>query len=180
MLRRGLAEAARLSEADLAGLLPQAAPAATFRSPPRPARAPVTSAGRRLLRVLTFRPGLAAGFESGLLSEESAEHAAVEFVQQIARRHTDETTTAALLEAARGSSHEGLFDELAAEIFDWEESYDANAELAGLVQKLKRDRESAALREMVRARSPEEWSAEQRDQVREFRRAEVAPQARDK
>ena len=179
MLRRGLAETARLSEAELNGLLPEPAPAPS-RSPPRAARAPVTSAGRRLLRVLTFRPTLAPGFDTGLLSAGSAEHAAVEFVQQVARRHADETTTAALLEAARGSIHEGVFDELAAEIFDWEESYDANAELAGLVQKLKRERESAALREIVRTRSPEEWSAEQRDQVREFRRAEAAPQARDK
>jgi DNA primase len=179
MLRRGLAETARLSEAELTGLLPEATPAAPSRSRARAARAPVTSAGRRLLRVLTFRPTLALGFDTGLLSAGSAEHAAVEFVQHVARCHTDETTTAALLEAARAGSHEGLFDELAAEIFDWEESYDANAELAGLVQKLKRDRESAALREIVRTRSPEEWSAEQRDQVREFRRAEAASQARD-
>jgi len=180
MLRRGLAATARLSEKELAALLPQAAPAAPPSPPGRATRSPVTSAARRLLRVLTFRPSLATGFDATLLGADSPERAAVEFVQQVARSHKDETTTAALLESARSGAHEAVFDELAAEIFDWEESYDANAELAGLVQKLKRDRESAALREIVRTRRPEDWSAEQRDQVRDFRRADPAQEIRDK
>jgi len=179
MLRRGLAATARLSENELAALLPQAAATAPS-APGRATRSPVTSAARRLLRVLSFRPSLASGFDATLLNAGSPERAAVEFVQNVARSHKDETTTAALLESARGGTHEGLFDELAAEIFDWEESYDANAELAGLVQKLKRDRESAALREIVRMRSPEDWSAEQRDQVRDFRRTDPAQEIRDK
>ncbi len=59
MLRRGLAATARLSENELAALLPQAAAAAAPSAPGRATRSPVTSAARRLLRVLTFRPSLA-------------------------------------------------------------------------------------------------------------------------
>jgi DNA primase len=180
LLRRRLAELARLPEVELAALLPAVATAGTSGAQPHTARSPVTTANRRLMRVLVFRPALAPTFDAGLLAAGSPERTAVEFIAHAARSHADEPNTAMLLEAARGSAHEATFDELAAEIFDWEESYDANAELAGLVQKLKRDRESAAMREIVRTTAPGDWSAEQRETVRDFRRTGGVQEARDK
>jgi DNA primase len=179
LLRRRLAELARLPEFELATLLPAMAVTGTDGPQPNAARSPVTTASRRLMRVLVFRPALAPTFDAGLLRADSPERAAVEFIARAARSHPDEPNTATLLEAARGSTHEALFDELAAEIFDWEETYDANAELAGLVQKLKRERESAAMREIVRTAGPGDWSPEQREAVREFRRS-GAQEVRDK
>jgi DNA primase len=180
LLRRRLAELARLPEVELAALLPAVATAGTKDTQPNAPRSPVTTANRRLMRVLVFRPALAPTLDVGLLAAGSPERAAVEFIAHAARSHADEPNTATLLEAARGSAYEAAFDELAAEIFDWEESYDANAELAGLVQKLKRDRDSAAMREIVRTTSPGDWSAEQRETVRDFRRTGGAQEARDK
>ncbi len=180
LLRRRLAELARLPEVELAALLPAVATAGTSGAQRHTARSPVTTANHRLIRVLVFRPALAPTFDAGLLAAGSPERTAVEFIAHAARSHADEPNTAMLLEAARGSAHEATFDELAAEIFDWEESYDANAELAGLVQKLRRDRDSAAMREIVRTTAPGDWSAEQRETVRDFRRAGGAHEARDK
>jgi DNA primase len=181
LLRRRIAVLAGLPEAELASLVPAAQASKTATAPaPRSGRSAVVPAARRLLRLLAFRPGLAGSIDAGLLDPGSEERVAVEFVQRVSREHPDEPTTAALLEAARGGSQQALFDALAAEVFDWEETYDANAEMAALVQKLKRDRERAALREIVRTTRPEQWSPEQREQLREFRRNEAQSEAREK
>jgi len=54
-----------------------------------------------------------------------------------------------------------------------------NAELAGLVEKLRKARESAAFREIVRSGSLSELSAEQRKRVQEYRRTQPDAPARE-
>jgi DNA primase len=179
LLRRRVAEIAGLPETELATLLPANAPRSAPEAPARTPRLPVTSNDRRLLRALLFRPQLAAGLDISLLGPTNPDHPAVAFIQSAMSASAVELTTAALIEQARGTSFEILFDELAAEIFDWDDDYDVNAELTGLVEKLKRGQENAAFREIVRSGSVDDLSAEQRKRAQEYRRGSPGGDARE-
>jgi len=179
LLRRRVAEIAGLQEIELAALLPANAPRSAPEAPARTPRLPVTSNDRRLLRALLFRPQLVAGLDINLLGPANPDRPAVAFIQSAMNASPVELTTAALIEQARGTSFETLFDELAAEIFDWEDDYDVNAEVTGLVEKLKRGQENAAFREIVRSGSVDDLSAEQRKRAQEYRRGSPGGDARD-
>jgi DNA primase len=178
LLRHRVAEIVGLPETELAALLPATSVSAPAK-PARVSRAPVIANDRRLLRALLFRPRLAAEVDLGLLDPASPETAAVSFIQSAVGSSPVEMTTAALIERSRGSTFETLFDALAAEIFGWDEDYDVNAELTGLVEKLRKARESAAFLEIVRSGRLSELSAEQRKRVQEYRRADSDAPARD-
>jgi DNA primase len=179
LLRRRIAEVAGLPEIELAALLPAHVPRSAPDAPARTPRLPVTSNDRRLLRALLFRPQLATGLDIGLLGPANPERSAVAFIQSATSASPVELTTAALIEQARGTSFEALFDELAAEIFGWDDDYDVNAELTGLVEKLKRGQENAAFREIVRSGSVDDLSAEQRKRAQEYRRGSPGSDARE-
>jgi DNA primase len=179
LLRRRIAEIAGLPEIELAALLPASAPRSAPEAPARTPRLPVISNDRRLLRALLFRPQLAAGLDISLLGPANPERPAVAFIQSATSASPVELTTAALIEQARGTAFETLFDELAAEIFGWDDDYDVNAELTGLVEKLKRGQENAAFREIVRSGSVDDLSAEQRKRVQEYRRGSPGSDARE-
>jgi DNA primase len=179
LLRRRIAEIAGLPEIELAALLPASAPRSAPEAPARTPRLPVTSNDRRLLRALLFRPQLASGLDISLLGPANPERPAVAFIQSATSASPAELTTAALIEQARGTAFETLFDELAAEIFGWDDDYDVNAELTGLVEKLKRGQENAAFREIVRSGSVDDLSAEQRKRVQEYRRGSPGSDARE-
>lgn len=179
LLRRRIAEIAGLPEVELAALLPASAPRSAPEAPARTPRLAVTSNDRRLLRALLFRPQLAAGLDISLLGPTNPERPAVAFIQSATSASPVELTTAALIEQARGTAFETLFDELAAEIFGWDDDYDVNAELTGLVEKLKRGQENAAFREIVRSGSVDDLSAEQRKRAQEYRRGSPSGDARE-
>ncbi|OLC65669.1 MAG: DNA primase [Betaproteobacteria bacterium 13_1_40CM_4_64_4] len=179
LLRRRIAEIAGLPEIELAALLPGNAPRNAPEAPARTPRAPVTSNDRRLLRALLFRPQLATGLDIELLGPANPERPAVAFIQAATSASPVELTTAALIEQARGTLFETLFDELAGEIFGWHDDYDVNAELTGLVEKLKRGQENAAFREIVRSGSVDELSPEQRKRAQEYRRGRGSGDARE-
>jgi len=179
LLRRRIAEIAGLPEIELAALLPASAPRSAPEAPARTPRLPVTSNDRRLLRALLFRPQLAAGLDISLLGPTNPERPAVAFIQSATSASPVELTTAALIEQARGTAFETLFDELAAEIFGWDDDYDVNAELTGLVEKLKRGQENAAFREIVRSGSVDDLSAEQRKRAQDYRRGSPSGDARE-
>jgi DNA primase len=174
LLRRRLAEIAGLPEIELSALLPSTAPRSAPEAAPRVSRAPIVASDRRLLRALLFRPSLATRIDLDLLDPGSPETAAVSFIQSALASAPTEMTTAALIERSRDSSFEPLFDELSTEIFDWADDYDVNAEMTGLVEKLRKARESAEFREIVRSGSVGELSPEQRKRVQEYRRAHDA------
>ena len=179
LLRRRIAEIAGLPETELTALLPANVPRSAPDAPARTPRLPVTSNDRRLLRALLFRPQLAIGLDIGLLGPANLERSAVAFIQSTTSASPTELTTAALIEHARGSSFETLFDELAAEIFGWDDDYDVNAEVTGLVEKLKRGQENAAFREIVRSGSVDDLSTEQRKRAQEYRRGSPSTEARE-
>jgi DNA primase len=179
LLRRRIAEIAGLPEIELAALLPASAPRSAPEAPARTPRLPVTSNDRRLLRALLFRPQLATGLDISLLGATHPERPAVAFIQSATSASPVELTTAALIEQARGTSFETLFDELATEIFGWDDDYDVNAELTGLVEKLKRGQENAAFREIVRSGPVDDLSAEQRKRAQEYRRGGSGSDARE-
>ena len=179
LLRRRIAEIAGLPEIELAALLPASAPRSAPEAPARTPRLPVTSNDRRLLRALLFRPQLATGLDISLLGATNPERPAVAFIQSATSASPVELTTAALIEQARGTSFETLFDELATEIFGWDDDYDVNAELTGLVEKLKRGQENAAFREIVRSGPVDDLSAEQRKRAQEYRRGGPGGDARE-
>jgi len=179
LLRRRVAEIAGLPEIELAALLPANAPASAPDAPARHPRLPVISNDRRLLRALLFRPQLVVGLDINLLGPANPDRPAVAFIQSAMNASPVELTTAALIEQARGTSFETLFDELVAEIFDWDDDYDVNAEVTGLVEKLKRGQENAAFREIVRSGSVDDLSAEQRKRAQEYRRGSPGSDARE-
>ena len=179
LLRRRVAEIAGLPEIELAALLPANAPASAPDAPARHPRLPVISNDRRLLRALLFRPQLVVGLDINLLGPANPDRPAVDFIQSAMNASPVELTTAALIEQARGTPFEILFDELVAEIFDWDDDYDVNAEVTGLVEKLKRGQENAAFREIVRSGSVDDLSAEQRKRAQEYRRGSPGSDARE-
>ena len=178
LLRRRIAEIAGLPERELAALLPVGGPRETHTIAPPVSRAPVIANDRRLLRALLFRPQLAAGLDLGLLDGASPERPAADFIQS-AQAACPSLTTAALIEQSRDTPFATLFDELAAEVFDWDDDYDVNAELSGVVEKLTKARESAALRQMLRSSSIEDLSPEQRQRIQEYRRRDPPAEARE-
>jgi len=179
LLRRRVAEIAGLPEIELAALLPANAPGSAPDAPARTPRLPVISNDRRLLRALLFRPQLVVGLDINLLGPANPDRPAVDFIQSAMNASPVELTTAALIEQARGTPFEILFDELVAEIFDWDDDYDVNAEVTGLVEKLKRGQENAAFREIVRSGSVDDLSAEQRKRAQEYRRGSPGSDARE-
>jgi DNA primase len=150
-LVRELAERCRISPAELAELCELGSAPAPRRAtvPPYP-RAQPASLARRLLRVLAAHPGLAAGLsESQRALLEGPEMAIVAELVGLARS-SGASTSAMLLEAARGSPHERAIEEAVIETAPYEyEEEAARADLAGTLAKLEEERVKSELAPLI-------------------------------
>jgi len=139
MLRQRLAELAGVTRNELEGLIPVKStvkPAAT-RMRSRPSRKP-PSLARKLLQLLLFQPELGAEFDMSLLNNGSEELKTLSaLLGLVADSHLQPTTTVALLERFRGTSHEALLSEVSGEILQWDEEFEVAEEFTGALDQLR-------------------------------------------
>ena len=169
MLQQRLAELAGVSRNELEGLIPVKStvkPAAT-RARPKPTRRP-PSLARKLLQLLLVRPELGVGFDMDLLGDGSEELKTLSALLGLAAGDRSQpTTTVAVLEHFRGTSHEALLSEVSGEILQWDEEFEVAEEFAGALEQLKRSArqlriESLLALSRIQGLSPEEKQELQR------------------
>ena len=144
MLQQRLAEMSGVARSELDGLMPvkqspPSKPAATLL--PRASRKP-PSLTRKLLQLLLFQPGLAAGFDVALLSVGVGDEPVLAELLALLARHPEINATAMVLEHFRNAPHEALMSQVAGEILLWDQEFEAEAEFAGALEQLqKQDRQ---------------------------------------
>ncbi|MDR2195374.1 MAG: DNA primase [Gallionellaceae bacterium] len=132
LLRKELAARAGVSQDELEGLYKiQSLGAHSRRAPPRAPRSGVSNA-RALLRCLLFKPELAKTLPDGWQAEESdAATALVAYFQG-----GDEIPRAAvIIQQFHGTAHAAELAAAQADILQWGEDFDVEAELLGLLEK---------------------------------------------
>jgi DNA primase len=138
MLQQRLAEMSGVARSELDGLMPvKQAPPKPAAPPPRASRKP-PSLTRKLLQLLLFQPGLAAGFDVALMSEGAGEERALVELLGLLARHPEINATAMVLEHFRNAPHEALMSQVAGEILQWDQEFEAEAEFAGALELLAR------------------------------------------
>lgn len=140
MLQQRLAELAGFTRNELEGLIPvkpTVKPAAT-RASLKPSRKP-PSLARKLLQLLLVQPELGAEFDMSLLGDGSEELKTLSaLLGLVAGGNSQPTTTVAVLEKFRGTSHEALLSEVSGEILQWDEEFEVAEEFAGALEQLKK------------------------------------------
>ncbi len=123
MLRQRAAQLAQLDMAELARLWQFSETRSRFSAAPRAARPAPVAVARRLLRMLLFRPQLAARLPQHWVSASDEDSLAVRELLEILQ-HDPHLDTAALLEQGRTLPHGSTIGDCAAEIMHWEEQFD--------------------------------------------------------
>ena len=138
MLQQRLAELAGVSRNELEGLIPVKSTVKPAATRLRPSRKP-PSLARKLLQLLLVQPELGADFDMSLLGKGSEElNTLSALLGLVAASHSQSTTTVAVLERFRGTSHEALLSEVSGEILQWDEEFEVAEEFAGALEQLKR------------------------------------------
>ena len=70
---------------------------------------------------------------------EGTEAAAIAALVDWMRESADETTTAAMIQHFQGTAHESTFTAAQADIMQWGEDFDVQAEFLGMLRKLRRN-----------------------------------------
>lgn len=138
MLRKEVAALAGISQHELEalyGIKPVGAP-------PRPAiqkaARPAVSNMRFLLRCLLYQPELARELPDDLVVD-GLEAEAISTLKNWLKAQDGAVSTAALIQFFQGSVHEELLSAAQAEIMQWGEAFDAEAEFQGILGKLRED-----------------------------------------
>jgi DNA primase len=165
MLRRRLAEIAKLTPEEIDRLLP--APARESRSPRTPARVvrhAISAPDRQLLALLLARPGLVGSIPDEVLdgpgTDAGALRAAVEFFRQEPGRTLGQASA-----YFEGSEHQAaIVDALAEPLLKQAESpdFDYGSEANGLVEKMGEERRARRATELLRLMEAGEATPEQK------------------
>jgi DNA primase len=169
MLQQRLADLAGVSRNELEGLIPvkpMARPtvkAAATRT--RPSRKP-PSLARKLLQLLLVQPELGAKFDMSLLGGGSEELKTLSaLLGVVAASHLQPTTTVAVLERFRGTSHEALLSEVSGEILQWDEEFEVADEFAGALDQLKKSDRKQRIDEMLALSRTQGLSLEEKQEL---------------
>jgi DNA primase len=150
LLRKEVAALAGVTQAELEALWSIKPVAAPRRPAPQKAKRAAPSGLRTLLRCLVMKPELARELPNDFHSE-GAEGAAIAALADWLHESADETTTAAMIQHFQGTAHEAAFVAAQADIMQWGEEFDVNAEFAGALSKLHEESRRAEL-EMMHAK----------------------------
>jgi DNA primase len=113
-------------------------PSLARRTPPRPQRRPAPSRLRSLARMLLLNPQRIAEIDTSWLdASDPLFEQLTELMTWL--REVGQPSLPALAEAARGSSVEGLVNELMTDLLDKDDSWDWNAEFDGAAKQLRDD-----------------------------------------
>jgi hypothetical protein len=162
---------AGLREGEVAALAPSAPAPAPRSTPTKLTRSPVVSMERQLLRAVVSQPGLVRRIDFDLPESMAAERSALSFICDLAG--DADLSTGALLQAARGTPHQALLDELTVEILAWDDSFDVSAQFAGALEKLRRAGEDEAFRAMMGSGGIDALSPEQRKRLSSYRHSDA-------
>ncbi|MDH2915716.1 MAG: toprim domain-containing protein, partial [Gallionella sp.] len=138
LLRKEVAALAGVTQAELEALWSIKPVAAPQRQMPQKAKRAAPSGMRTLLRCLVMKPDLARELPKDWQGE-GADNAAIVALTDWLNESADETSTAALIQHFQGTTHEAAFAAAQAEVMQWGEDFDVDAEFAGTLQKLRRD-----------------------------------------
>ena len=172
MLRKRLAELAGVSQAELEELFqikplrnPAQARQRLKRNPP--------SLERKAMQLLLARPDLGPGLvleQEELKGEGSTLAAMLDFLR--AQPHLKDA--ALLIEHFRGTAHEGLVREAAAEVMQWEDLFDAaeiEAEFAGALAQLRRQNRQREIDGLLGRARTQELTGAEKGRLQELLRA---------
>jgi DNA primase len=144
LLRKEVAALAGVTQAELEALWAIKPVAAPQRAAPQKAKRAAPSGLRTLLRCLVMKPELARELPNDG-QFEGAEGAAIAALADWLHESADETTTAAMIQHFQGTAHEAAFAAAQADIMQWGEEFDVNAEFAGALSRLREESRRAEL-----------------------------------
>ncbi len=136
LLRKEVAALAGISIHELDSLYGVKSTIAMPRRELQKAARPAVSNMRILLRCLLFRPGLARELPDNLMADDGLVAAIFEIRSWIFAQD-EEVTSAALFQFFQGTVHESLVVAEQAEIIQWGEAFDVQAEFQGVLGKLE-------------------------------------------
>jgi len=165
MLQQRLAELAGVSRNELEGLIPVKSTVKPAATRSRPSRKP-PSLARKLLQLLLFQPELGADFEMSLLGDGSEELKTLSaLLGLVTGVHSQPTTTVALLERFRGTSHEALLSEVSGEILQWDEEFEVAEEFAGALDQLREGGRNRRIDELLALSRTQGLSMEEKQEL---------------
>jgi DNA primase len=165
MLQQRLAELAGVSRNELEGLIPVKSTVKPAATRSRPSRKP-PSLARKLLQLLLFQPELGADFEMSLLGDGSEELKTLSaLLGLVTGGHSQPTTTVALLERFRGTSHEALLSEVSGEILQWDEEFEVAEEFAGALDQLREGGRNRRIDELLALSRTQGLSTEEKQEL---------------
>ena len=144
LLRKEVAVLAGVTQAELEALWSVKPVVAPQRPAPQKAKRAAPSGFRTLLRCLVMKPELARQLPNDCQFEGS-EGAAIAALADWLRESADETSTAAMIQHFQGTAHEAAFAAAQADIMQWGEEFDVNAEFAGALSRLREESRRAEL-----------------------------------
>ena len=165
MLQQRLAELAGVSRNELEGLIPVKSTVKPAATRPRPSRKP-PSLARKLLQLLLVQPELGVDFDMSLLGDGSEELKTLSvLLGLVAASHAQPTTTVAVLERFRGTSHEALLSEVSGEILQWDEEFEVAEEFAGALEQLRESGRNRRIGELLEHSRTQGLSMEEKQEL---------------
>lgn len=138
LLRKEVAALAGITQLELEALYGVKAMGATPRRATQKAGRPAASNLRVLLRCLLFKPDLIRELPQGI-AEEGTDAEAIEALSAWLLTQDGEVSSAVLIQSFQGTAHEPLFAAEQAEIMQWGETFDVDAEFQGVLAKLREE-----------------------------------------
>jgi len=138
LLRKEVAALAGITQLELEALYGVKAMGAPPRRATQKAGRPAASNLRVLLRCLLFKPDLVRELPQDI-AEEGADAEAIAALSAWLLTQDGEVSSAVLIQSFQGTTHETLFAGEQAEIMQWGETFDVDAEFMGVLAKLREE-----------------------------------------
>ncbi len=135
LLRKELAALAGITQAELEGLYGVAPTGAPLQRAPQKAARPAASSLRVLLRCLLYQPSLVQLLPSDFAAEGTDAEPVLALTYWL-RAQSGEVTTAAVIQGFHGTAFEALLAAEQAEIMQWGDTFDVEAEFRDVLVKL--------------------------------------------
>jgi DNA primase len=138
LLRKEVAALAGITQQELEALYGIKSIGAPVKRAVQKAGRPAVSNLRILLRCLLFKPDLARQLPVDIVTE-GADAEAIAALAEWLTPQEGEVSSSALIQYFQGTEHEALLSREQAEIMQWGESFDVNAEFEGVLVKLREE-----------------------------------------
>ncbi len=167
MLRKEVAVLAKVEQAELESLWAIKPIAAPQRAAPARVKRSAPSGLRMLMRCLVMKPELARELPNDL-HNDGVEAAAIAALADWLHESADETSTAAMIQHFEGTMHEQVFAAAQADIMQWGEEFDVEAEFSGILRNMRREAIEAEMSALqAKGLAMDESERARHDQLRE-------------